>query len=186
MKGKIIVISAPSGAGKTTLIKWLLGQKPEFLYSVSATTRKRRSNEKNGIDYHFISEEEFIEKIKSGAFAEWEKVYDYYYGTFKEVIEKAINKGKTIIVEVDVKGALSIKKAYPEAKLIYIDPPSLEDLIERLRGRKTESESDFKKRIERAKMELSHKDKFDYLVVNEKLDSAKTQLLELINTLLKE
>ncbi len=185
-KGKIFAISAPSGTGKTSIVKRLLDEVPGLVYSVSATTRARRNNEKNGTDYFFITEQEFLDKIKKNEFVEWEKVYDYYYGTFKYFIDGNIEYGKSIIAEVDVKGALSLKNIYSEAILIFIAPPSLEELIDRLRKRKTETDSDLVKRIERAKMELSQKDKFDYLIINNDLELAISESKSLILTILNK
>jgi guanylate kinase len=185
-KGHIFVVSAPSGAGKTTIVKSLLKDIPELAFSISATTRKKRENEKDGIDYLFISEEEFQKKIESHQFVEWEKFYDYYYGTPKGFIDDNIIKGISVLLEVDVKGALNIKSIYPEAILVYIYPPSFEVLVERLKNRKTEDEKDFNKRIERAKMELSHKDKFDYLVVNNDLITAIDQVRSLIKKIISK
>jgi guanylate kinase len=185
MKGEIIAVAAPSGAGKTTIVKRILAQFPELIFSISATTRPKRETETNGIEYNFLSEDEFKKKIENNEFIEWEKFYDYYYGTFKSVIDETINLGNTILLEVDVKGALSIKKLYPDAHLIYISPPSYQELVNRLRDRKTESEEDFKKRIERAKMELSLKDKFDYIIVNENLDNAVIETSVLVKKILK-
>jgi guanylate kinase len=184
-KGKIFAISAPSGTGKTSIVKRVLNEIPELIYSVSATTRKRRNNEEDGVDYFFISEEEFLDKIEKNEFVEWEKVYDYYYGTFKSLVDEHIAVGKSIIAEVDVKGALSLKDIYPEAILIFFSPPSFEELVARLQKRKTETSSDLNKRIERAKMELSQKDRFDYLIVNKDLEKAiietKNLILAIIN-----
>ncbi|MBT8377821.1 MAG: guanylate kinase [Ignavibacteria bacterium] len=185
MKGEIIAVAAPSGAGKTTIVKRILAQFPEFVFSISATTRPIRETEKNGVEYYFITEEEFKQKIKHNEFIEWEKFYDYYYGTYKSVINKTINSGKPVLLEVDVKGALSIKKLYPFAHLIYISPPSYKELVTRLRERKTENEEDFNKRIKRAKMELSLKDKFDYIIVNENLEKAVEQTSDLVTKILK-
>ncbi|HZH71666.1 MAG TPA: guanylate kinase [Mariniphaga sp.] len=183
-KGNIFVISAPSGAGKTTIIKNILQEIPDLSFSVSATTRKKRDNEIDGVDYFFLSEEEFKRKIDENAFLEWEKFYDYYYGTPKDFIDEKIKNGKSVLLEVDVKGALRIKSIYPEAILVYIYPPSFEVLVERLKKRKTEDETELKKRVERAKMELSHKDKFDYLVVNEDLNTAVLEVKSLIKKIL--
>lgn len=180
-KGKIIVISAPSGAGKTTLTKQIVQEFPDIIFSTSATTRNQRANEVDGVDYFFISEEIFLNKIERDEFAEWERFYDYYYGTYREQLENTIVSGKHILLEIDVKGALKIKHNYPEAVLIFIDPPSIEVLISRLKNRKTENEEEFRKRIERAKMELSLKGKFDYLVVNDNLDLALSELKSIIN-----
>jgi len=183
--GKIIVISAPSGTGKTTIIKTILNETSNLVFSVSATTRKRRNNETDGVDYFFLTNEEFEKKIEKNEFVEWEKFYDYYYGTLKSSIEDNINSGISVVLELDVKGALSIKKIYPEANLIFILPPSYDEIIKRLKKRNTESESDLNKRIERAKMELRFKDKFDYLIKNENLEKAIKETEILINKILK-
>lgn len=182
--GKIFAISAPSGTGKTTIVKQILSEIPNLVYSVSATTRTKRDNEKDGVDYFFLSEEEFLEKTRKNEFVEWEKVYDYYYGTFRFFIDDNITKGKNVIAEVDVKGALSLKEIYPEAILIFISPPSFEELVARLKKRKTETEADLQKRIERAKMELSQKDKFDYFIINKDLDNAIAETKNLILNIL--
>ena len=184
--GKLIVISAPSGAGKTSIIKKILNEFSELVFSVSATTRKKRDNEKEGVDYFFISKEDFERKIKKDEFVEFEKVYDYYYGTYKDFINENINEGKSVLLEVDVKGALSLKKIYPESVLIYIVPPSFDALAERLKKRQTEDETDFNKRTKRAKMELSLKDKFDYFVVNKDLNKAILEVKEIISKILNK
>lgn len=185
-KGKIFAVSAPSGTGKTTIVKRLLEEIPYLVYSVSATTRQKRENEKEGVDYFFLSEEEFKNKINNGEFVEWEKVYDYYYGTFKKFIDEKISAGKNVIAEVDVNGALSLKKIYPDACLIFISPPTFDELIERLRKRKTETKGDFEKRIERAKMELSKKEKFDYFITNNELEKAISDAKDLILNILNK
>jgi guanylate kinase len=183
-RGAIIAVSAPSGTGKTTIVRKVLETFPEIVFSVSATTREKRSNEKNGVDYFFLTEDEFKEKIGKNEFVEWEQFYDYYYGTFKSYIEENISKGQPVLLEVDVKGALSLKNIYPEAVLVYILPPGLDELVKRLRNRNTENEDDFQKRIERAKMELSLKDKFDYVVINEDLEKAIDETKSLIKKII--
>ncbi|RPI75380.1 MAG: guanylate kinase [Ignavibacteriales bacterium] len=185
-KGHIFVVSAPSGGGKTTIVKTILKDIPELAFSISATTRRKRQNEIDGIDYHFITEEDFKKKIEGNQFVEWEKFYDYYYGTPRGFIDNKILEGISVLLEVDVKGALKIKSIYPDAILIYIYPPSFEVLVERLKNRKTEDEADFKKRVERAKMELSHKDKFDYLVVNNDLNTAISRVKSLIKKIISK
>ncbi|GBD87565.1 guanylate kinase [bacterium BMS3Abin03] len=185
-RGELIAVSAPSGAGKTTIIKKILERYPEIVFSVSATTRPKRANEKDGVDYYFISEQEFLEKIKKNEFVEWEKFYDYYYGTYKSFIDRNLNAGKPVLLEIDVKGALAIKKIYPDSYLIFIMPPSYEELVKRLRERNTETEEDFKKRIERAKMELSEKDKFDYIIQNKDLNNAIEETSGLIKKIINK
>lgn len=179
-KGCIIVVAAPSGAGKTTIVKNILKSFPEIVFSISATTRKKRDSETNGVEYFFISESEFLEKIRDDAFIEWEKFYDYYYGSLKSFVEENVRNGNCVLFEVDVKGALNIKRIYPEATLIYIMPPSIDELKRRLMNRMTETEEDLKKRIDRAEMELSLKDKFDCLVVNDRLEKAVSEVKEII------
>ena len=183
-KGEIIAVSAPSGGGKTTIVKKILERFPEIVFSISATTRPKRDNEVEEQEYFFISKREFKDKIEAGEFVEWEKFYDYYYGTFKKYIDDNVNEGKSVLLEIDVKGALSIKKIYPNSHLIYILPPSYNELVRRLKNRKTETEGDLNKRIERVKMELSQKDKFDYIIVNENLNKAISETLILINNIL--
>jgi guanylate kinase len=185
-KGAIIVISAPSGTGKTTIVKNILNEFPELVFSVSATTRKKRQNEINGVDYFFLSEKEFKEKIENDEFIEWEKVYDYFYGTLKKYIDDNINSGKSVILEIDVKGALEVKKKYKDAVLVFLLPPSFEELVARLKNRQTENDEDIKKRIERAKMELSCKDKFDYLIENKDLEIAILNTKSLIKKIISQ
>jgi guanylate kinase len=185
-KGEIIAVSAPSGAGKTTIVKQILKQYPEIVFSVSATTRPKRVVETDRVEYYFITENEFVEKIENDEFIEWEKFYDYYYGTFKKTVDNCVNERKTILLELDVKGALALKKIYPEVHLIYIMPPSYEELIKRLKGRQTENSEDFKKRVERAKMELRLKDQFDYLIENKDLEKAIKETSDLIRKITKQ
>ena len=184
--GKILAVSAPSGTGKTTIVKQILQDFPDLVFSISATTRSKRREETNGKDYFFLTEAEFIEKINNEEFVEWERFYDYYYGTYKSFLEENIQQGKSVLLEIDVYGALNVKRIYPGAKLIFIYPPSYDELVNRLMNRKTESEEDFKKRIERAKMELSLKDKFDYLVENKDLEKAILETKSIINNIIKE
>jgi len=185
-KANLFVFSAPSGSGKTTIVREILKQYPEFAFSVSYTTRKRRSVEKEGIDYFFISEKDFESKINSSEFVEWEKFYDYYYGTLKKKVDDNIKSGISTVFEVDVKGALSIKKVYPFATLIFISPPSIEELKQRLVKRNTETDEDLQKRIQRAEMELSFKDKFDHVVTNINLEQAKKEVKTIIDLELKK
>ena len=185
-RGKIFAFSAPSGAGKTTILKQVLKDYPEIVFSVSATTRKKRSDEVNGREYFFISEDEFKKRIEKGEFIEWEKFYDYYYGTLKSFVNQNLEEGKSVFLELDVNGALNIKKLYPDSVLIFIAPPSFDELIMRLKKRNTETEEDLKKRIKRAKMELSLKNKFDYFVVNNYLDKAVSEVKKIVENNKKE
>jgi guanylate kinase len=185
-KGRLFVFSAPSGAGKTTIVRDVLKQFPELIFSISATTRKKRPSEVEGEDYFFISKKEFEDKISNGEFVEWEEFYDYYYGTLKSFVDENINDGRSVVFEVDVKGALSIKETYPDSVLIFIAPPSLDELKKRLIERKTETEEDLKKRIERAEMELGFKDKFDQVIYNDNLEEAKRKAKSLIENYLSK
>ena len=177
---KLFVFSAPSGSGKTTIVRSVLKEFPNMVFSISATTRKVRGPEKDSVDYFFISEEDFKNKIEANEFIEWEKFYDYYYGTLKKFVEDKLKDGKSIALEVDVKGALKIKKDYNSAVLIFIMPPSFKVMKERLINRKTDSEQDLMKRLERAEMELAYKDYFDYRVINNDLNEAKSKVLKII------
>jgi guanylate kinase len=179
-KGRLFVFSAPSGSGKTTIVKDVLTRFNGFVFSISATTRKKRSDEVDGVDYFFITEDEFKRKIEASEFIEWEKFYDYYYGTLKSLIEKNIERGFNTVFEVDVKGAANIKKTYPESVLIFIVPPSIEALKERLIKRNTETDADLKKRIERAEMELGFVGQFGYVVRNIDLEEAKKEVRKII------
>ena len=186
-RGKLIVVSAPSGTGKTTIVKEVLKEFPDLIFSVSATTRKKRENEIDGRDYFFLTEEEFRKRIENNDFIEWEEVYDgCFYGTLKSYIEENIASGKKVLMDLDVKGALSIKRIYPEAILIYIVPPDRQELVKRLTKRNTEDQESLMKRIHRAEMELDQKDKFDMTVMNVELDKAIADTKDLIRKLTKE
>lgn len=171
-KGKLIVFSAPSGTGKSTIIETILLNHPDLVYSVSATTRKKRDDEIDGKHYFFLTEEDFKRKIANDEFIEWERFYDYYYGTLKSFVFDNLEKGNSVLLEVDVMGAISIKKIYADSVLIFITPPGIDVLKERLIRRQTDSSTDIQKRIERAELELSFEDKFDYRVVNDVLEEA--------------
>ena len=186
IKGKLIVFSAPSGAGKTTIVKKILKEFPQIIFSISATTRPKRDSETNGLEYFFLTESDFKEKIENDEFIEWEKFYDYYYGTLKSFITGNLEAEKPVLLELDVKGALTIKRLYPYAHLIYISPPSFDELVKRLRQRNTENESDFVKRVVRAKMELGLKDQFDYVIENAELETAIKESKSLVKKILKE
>ena len=177
----LIVISAPSGAGKSTLCRALQKKYPKIQFSISSTTRSRREYEKDGYDYEFLTNEEFKNKIQTNKFIEFETVHGYYYGTPKANIDNAIVQNQYLLLEVDVKGALKIKDAYQEhAITIFITLPHVEDLLERLRKRGTESEERIAKRMERIEMELDHKDQFDHCIINDDFDRALTELINII------
>ena len=181
-----ITISAPSGSGKTTLCKALQQVEPEIEWSISYTTRERRSIEENGVDYFFISEEEFEDLIVQGHFVEWQNVHGFYYGTSVSNLENAIKNDKIMLIEMDVKGSMSIKKLFPEQTYsIFIMPPSISQLRERLRSRGTDSEKRINIRLKRFQEEMDFREKFDYVMINEDLDLAKIELQKTINKLKK-
>ena len=182
-KKKLIVLSSPSGGGKSTLANHLMTLYPEIRFSVSCTTRKIREGEVHGKDYFFLSKEGFEEKIANGEFAEYEQIFGNYYGTLKSEIKKHINSGNSILFDVDVKGAVSLRRNFPEdTLLIFIYPPSLDELQRRLEKRRTESEEELNTRLERAKEELTYKDKFDYAILNDDLKIAFDDLEKVIKS----
>lgn len=187
MQGKIIIFSAPSGAGKTTIVKHLLNVNPQLSFSISACTRDRRGrSEQNGKDYYFITPEDFKKKIENDEFVEWEEVYEgAFYGTLKSEIERIWNEGKHAILDVDVKGGLSIKNFYKDRALaIFVKPPSIEELAKRLEARATDSASSISSRVFKAKFELSFEDKFDKVIVNDDLEKAFAEAEKMVNDFL--
>lgn len=170
-EGKMLIFTAPSGAGKTTIVRHLLKVYDFLDFSVSATTRQKRDHEVDGKDYYFLSTEEFNKRIKNDEFIEWEEVYEDKYGTLKSEVERVWNLGKHIVFDIEVKGATNIKEMYGDKCMaIFIKPPSVEILIERLKNRNTESESSLKKRIARVKREMAYQNTFDEVLVNDLLD----------------
>lgn len=183
-KGKLIVFSAPSGSGKTTIVKHLL-QKQELNleFSISATSREQRGSEINGKDYYFLSFKDFKNKIKNDEFLEWEEVYrDNFYGTLKTEVERIWSEGKHVIFDIDVSGGLRIKRKFPHETLaIFVKPPSIDELKRRLKKRKTESEDKINMRVAKASAELATSPLFDSVVVNESLDKALEDAYQLVN-----
>ena len=179
---KFIVISAPSGAGKTSIVKHLLEEMPALSFSISACSREKRANETEGEDYYFLGVEGFKNKIEENAFLEWEQVYEnQYYGTLKSEVERIWEEGKTVIFDVDVVGGLNIKNQYPENCLsIFIMPPSIEVLRERLAGRGSESEESLQKRLAKAAAEIARNQEFDKVVLNDDFQLACDELKQLI------
>ena len=178
-KGKFIVISGPSGVGKGTICNKLINELNAW-YSVSTTTRNPREGEVDGVNYYFITKEEFEKKIREGEFLEYNIYNDNYYGTSKKVVLEKMNSGINVFSEIDVNGAHNIKKIFPDALLIYIAPPSMEALRERLIGRGTESEEKINQRLEIAKKELEEVDFYDYVVVNDDLEKATNEVRSII------
>jgi guanylate kinase len=186
MDGKLIIISAPSGAGKTSIVKHLLDQNFPLAFSVSATSRPKRTNETDKKDYYFLTVEDFKKKIESGAFLEWQEVYpNQFYGTLKSEVERIWRTGHHVIFDVDVLGGLNIKKQFGERALsIFIKPPTIECLKERLASRGTENSHSLKQRMEKAEYELSFENHFDKIVINENLPDAQQEVLRLMKDFL--
>ncbi len=179
--GKLIVFSAPSGTGKTAIKNALLKLDPRIAFSISATTRTQRDDERNGKDYYFISDEEFKAHIQYHDFIEYDHHFDHYYGTLKMAVEPDLKLGCNVIMDIDVNGALSVKKQYPDQSvLIFIKPPSMEELKKRLLARGTETEESLKVRLARVAQEMEKAKEFDHIVVNDSIDRAANEILEII------
>ena len=174
------MVSGPSGAGKGTLIAAALKRRPDIVLTVSATTRPARAGERDGVDYNFITISDFLALRDRGAFLESAKVYGNYYGTLRAQVDEALALGRDVIVEVDIQGAESIKRSMPEAVLVFVEPPSFEDLASRLRGRGTEQAEDLGRRIEAAYEEVKVKGTYDHIVVNDDLDRAVEDFLRIL------
>ena len=185
-KGKLLIFSAPSGSGKSTLVQYLMSQNDKLAFSVSCTSRAPRGTERHGVEYYFLSPEEFRQRIANDEFLEYEEVYaDKFYGTLKSEVERLSNEGKVVLFDVDVKGGVNIKKFYGERALsIFVQPPSIEELSRRLHGRGTDTEEVIQTRLAKAEYELTFAPQFDRIVVNDDLDAAKAEVLRLMNDFL--
>jgi guanylate kinase len=180
-RGRVIVISGPSGVGKTCLYKRLLSEMSDTLqFSISATTRTPRANELNGIDYYFMNKDEFKEKIKKNEFVEWAEVYGNYYGTLKAEIDRITNCGKNCLLDVDVQGGLNISKALPQTNLIFIFPPSMKELKRRIMERNTDDKKNIKIRFKNARKEMSFSGVYQYHITNDDFERAYRELKELV------
>ena len=186
MAGKLIIFSAPSGSGKSTIINYLLQQSLRLRFSISATSRAPRGTEKNGVEYYFLTPEAFKARIAKGDFLEYEEVYtDKFYGTLKSEVERILNEGDNVIFDVDVVGGCNIKRFYGVRALsVFIQPPSIEELRKRLVGRGTDTPEVIESRIAKAEYELSFADKFDTVVINDDLETAKAKALQVIQAFL--
>ncbi len=185
---KLIIISAPSGSGKSTIINYLISKGLPLGFSISATSRAPRGTEKNGVEYYFLTPDEFRQKIQNDEFLEYEEVYkDKFYGTLKSEVDRIADSGKTAVFDVDVKGGVNIKKFYGERALsVFIQPPSIAELRARLEGRGTDAPEVIEDRIKRAEFELSYADKFDHVIINDDLQKAEKEAYDLISDFIKK
>ena len=187
-KGKLLIFSAPSGSGKSTIVNFLMQEHPELNmhFSISCTTRAPRGTEKNGVEYFFLTPEEFKAKIAESAFVEYEEVYtDRFYGTLKSQVENQINNGENVVFDVDVKGGCNLKKIFgSEALSVFVQPPSVEELRRRLVGRATDAPEVIEQRLAKAEEELTYAPKFDVIIVNDDLETAKAEALKTISDFL--
>lgn len=186
VSGKLIIVAGPSGSGKTTIVRHLLGVYPRLAFSISACSRKKRPGEKDGEDYYFLSAEQFKEKIEKSEFLEWEEVYPgSFYGTLRTEVQRLWTAGRDVIFDIDVKGALNLKKHFPkEAVTIFIQPPSVEALEKRLVERNTETPGILAQRVGKAKLELTFADKFDYIIYNDDLPKAYADTSNIVSKFL--
>lgn len=184
-KGRLLIISAPSGSGKSTIVNWLMREHPELnlAFSISCTSRAPRGSEQHGVEYFFLSPEEFREKIDHGEFLEYEEVYhDRFYGTLKEQVERQRELGQNVVFDVDVKGGINIKRHYgDEALSIFIQPPSVEELRRRLEGRATDSPEAISERLAKAEYEMSFAPQFDRILINDDLQTALAEALDIVS-----
>ncbi|MBQ4440508.1 MAG: guanylate kinase [Bacteroidales bacterium] len=188
MQGKVIIVSAPSGAGKTSIVRHLLEQVPDLKFSISATTRPKRDYEIDGKDYYFLTPEQFKERLANDEFLEWQEVYtDQFYGSLKSEVERIWSNGQAVIFDVDVLGGLNIKKFYgDEALSVFIEPPTMDELENRLKNRGTENDASLKKRLAKAEYELSFARQFDKIVLNDDLKTAQQEMIDLVRDFLEE
>lgn len=180
-KGMLIILSGPSGVGKGTVRQELFKDESlNLCYSISMTTRKARPLEKDGVDYFFVDEKTFVDKVAAGGLLEWAKFVGNYYGTPKDYVEQLLAEGKNVVLEIEVQGALQVMEKCPDALTIFLVPPSLEELEKRIRGRRTESEDIVKERMDKARKEIQTKDQYQYVVVNDNIQLAKDQIAKII------
>ena len=189
MKGKMLIVSAPSGSGKSTIVQWLMKEHPELklYFSISCTSRAPRGTEQNGVEYFFLTPEEFRAKIQNDEFLEYEEVYENrFYGTLKAQVERQLEAGQNVVFDVDVKGGVNIKKFYGErAMSLFVQPPSVDELRRRLEGRGTDTPEAIENRLAKAEYEMTFAPQFDHIVVNDNLEAAKAETLKLVSDFLK-
>ena len=188
MKGKMLIVSAPSGSGKSTIVNWLMQEHPELklYFSISCTSRAPRGSEQNGVEYFFLTPEEFRDRIAKQEFLEYEEVYENrFYGTLKQQVENQREQGQNVVFDVDVKGGINIKKYYgDEALSLFIQPPSVEELRRRLEGRKTDTPEAIEERLAKAEYEMTFAPQFDKIIVNDDLETAKQETLKIVKAFL--
>ena len=188
MKGKMLIVSAPSGSGKSTIVQWLMKEHPELkmYFSISATSRAPRGTEQNGVEYFFLTPEEFRQRIENDEFLEYEEVYqDRFYGTLKAQVERQREAGQNVVFDVDVKGGINIKKYYcDEALSLFIQPPSVEELRRRLVGRATDTPEAIEERLAKAEYEMTFAPQFDHIIVNDDLETAKQETMQIVKNFL--
>jgi len=188
MRGKLIIVSAPSGSGKSTIVNWLMQEHPELklYFSVSCTSRAPRGTEQDGVEYFFLTPEEFRQRIDNDEFLEYEEVYeDRFYGTLKQQVERQCEEGQNVVFDVDVKGGMNIKKFYGDESLsLFIQPPSVEELRRRLEGRGTDTPEAIEQRLAKAEYELTFAPQFDRVIVNDDLETAKQETLQVVRAFL--
>ena len=180
-KARLFVLSGPSGAGKGTVLARVREERPELGLTVSAATRKPRAGEVDGVSYHFMSEERFLELVRQGAFLEWANVHGNHYGTLNSEVDKCLSRGQSVFLEIDVQGAFAVREKRSDAVLVFVEPPSIEELERRLRGRGTESEEAIRLRLSNARHEMELADRYDARIVNDNLEGAVAELLALID-----
>ena len=187
-KGKMLIVSAPSGSGKSTIVNWLMKEHPELklYFSISCTSRAPRGTEQNGVEYFFLTPEEFRQRIENNEFLEYEEVYENrFYGTLKQQVENQRNQGQNVVFDVDVKGGVNIKKYYgDEALSLFVQPPSVEELRKRLVGRATDTQEAIEERLAKAEYELTFASQFDRIIVNDDLETAKQEALQVVKEFL--
>ncbi len=188
MKGKMLIVSAPSGSGKSTIVNWLMREHPELrlYFSISCTSRAPRGTEKNGVEYFFLTPEEFKAKIQAEEFLEYEEVYENrFYGTLKQQVERQREQGQNVVFDVDVKGGINVKKYYADQALsLFIQPPSVEELRRRLEGRGTDTPEAIEQRLAKAEYEMTFAPQFDHIIVNDDLEQAKQETLSIVKAFL--
>lgn len=180
VKGKMFVISGPSGVGKSTIVSQVLQRKEDIFLSVSATTRAKRGGEEEGVNYYYKTEAEFLKMLEEGEFLEWAQFCNHYYGTPKTPVQKMLDEGKDVILEIEIQGAMEVKKNFPESIFIFVVPPTLDELVSRIRKRGTETEEVIALRMETAKKEIQYAKEYDYILTNHSVDDTASHILSIV------